>query len=78
MSVAFTWKGAGWKLGAEGRYAVGLSEWFKYSLNQSRNDPDLAGLDLHAAERKLLLKWGSVPFSEYHFVVGIHIESIIS
>eukprot|EP00965_Chrysotila_dentata_P145367 4800994-Pleurochrysis_carterae.AAC.1 len=32
-----------------------------------RNDPDLADLDLHAAERKLLVKWDSVPFSKCIF-----------
>eukprot|EP00965_Chrysotila_dentata_P098291 3249473-Pleurochrysis_carterae.AAC.1 len=42
LSVAFTRKGAGEKLGAGGRKAVGLFEWFKYSLNQRRNDPGLA------------------------------------
>eukprot|EP00965_Chrysotila_dentata_P028414 943946-Pleurochrysis_carterae.AAC.1 len=61
MPVAFTGNGAGGKLGAGGRKAVDLFEWFKYSLNQRRNDPDLAGLDLHAAKRKLLLKWNSIP-----------------
>eukprot|EP00965_Chrysotila_dentata_P075255 2486020-Pleurochrysis_carterae.AAC.2 len=60
MFVAFTRKGARGKLGAGGRKAVGLFKWSKYLLNQRRNDPNLAGLDLHAAERKLLLKWNSV------------------
>eukprot|EP00965_Chrysotila_dentata_P048527 1609482-Pleurochrysis_carterae.AAC.2 len=67
MSVALIRKGAEVKLGAGGGKAVVLFEWFKYSLNQRWNDPNSAGLDLHAAERKLLLKWESVPFSECIF-----------
>eukprot|EP00965_Chrysotila_dentata_P026672 884095-Pleurochrysis_carterae.AAC.1 len=47
--------------------AVGLCEWFKYCLNQRKNDPDLAGLELVAAAETLLLKWGAVPLSGIHF-----------
>eukprot|EP00965_Chrysotila_dentata_P195853 6177229-Pleurochrysis_carterae.AAC.1 len=46
MFVTFTRKGAGGKLRAGGRKAVGLFKWFKYSLNQRRNDQDLAAYSI--------------------------------
>eukprot|EP00965_Chrysotila_dentata_P170506 5628780-Pleurochrysis_carterae.AAC.1 len=48
--------------------AVGLCKWFKYFLNRRKNDPNLAGSELAAAEEMLLLKWDAgVPLSGVYF-----------
>eukprot|EP00965_Chrysotila_dentata_P084006 2773225-Pleurochrysis_carterae.AAC.2 len=66
MAAALTRKAAG-KGRVGSKKAVDLCKWFKYSLNQRKIDPNLAGLELAAAEEKLLVKWNAVPLSGVYF-----------
>eukprot|EP00965_Chrysotila_dentata_P096037 3173180-Pleurochrysis_carterae.AAC.1 len=71
LSAALARKGKGKGEGA-GKKSVGLFAWFKYCLKNRKTDPEMAGLEIAAAEEKLLMRWDSVPFS------GFIVDSIIA
>eukprot|EP00965_Chrysotila_dentata_P082176 2711966-Pleurochrysis_carterae.AAC.2 len=53
--------------GSAGVKVGGLVDMLRYFVNERGNDDELRALSAPEAEHKLLLRWGSIPFSKYIF-----------